>query len=940
MNKKLLKSILCIASGVAIATSILFTTASCGSSSEKNNSLPESVYEIDQNNVLKGFKEGINLSQYDGICDAIQIPARITSVDNGAFTDYTNELRSKIPPYITKLTFEEGSNCSSIGNDAFANCSSLASVSFPSNLETIGQDAFLDCSSLASISLPSNLKSIDHATFMKCSALTSVDFSKATDLSIISSYAFYECSKLEIVNLSSCANLSLIGNNAFTSCLGLTSVSFPGNLKSIGVKAFNNCSNLSSITWDRWKGDTVLPDNPKSLPFLNISSIGTVKVTNPNEYDNINLLQLLVNNGGLPDTWLPPAELPEDAYWIENNVLKGFSTKFLENPSAYRLSNTMEIPARVTSIANQAFWDEDYGSIIPDFITKLTFAEGSQCSSIGEMGFTMSPFVSITLPDSLTGINQNAFEDCTSLTSVDFSKATNLSVIGAYAFSGCFADSDTNTSVSIDLSKCINLTTVSDNAFLECSSLTSVSLPSSLSVIGSNAFQKCKSLTSVSFPSSLSFINEHAFYECSKLEIVNLSSCANLTSIGESAFFGCLALTSVSLPSSLESISDTAFMFCNLSSVVLPKSLTTVGAQVFNHNVNLSSITWDAWNGETSLLWRDSFIGVCPTGGTVTVTNPIDDKHNTPELLNYLVEKCKLPESWRVLPNEVYDITDGVLKGFSTGFLENPSAYSKYTTMQIPANVTWIDDDAFYSTSTSTTTIPSFITRLTFAEGSQCTMIANGVFMDCSSLTSVDFSDATSLTFILECVFKNCSKLTSINFPSSLQSIGDYAFQNCSSLTSLSLPNKVSSIGYNTFQKCTALNSVDFSKATNLSSIGPSCFEMCSSLTSIDLSWCINLSVIDGYAFDYCTSLSSVTFPGSLTQINLFSFSFCSALKYIAWVLPNNYQDEITIGESAFTSISPSGKVESLNPWITSQEFLDWIKTKGDFPTTGWDVDN
>ena len=119
MNKKLLKSLVSITSGIAIVSSIPVLVSSC-SAKESKVSLPESVYYIDENDVLRGFREGINLSQYDGICDAIQVPAKITSIADGAFTDYTNaELRSKIPPFITKIIFEEGSNCSSIGVAGF-----------------------------------------------------------------------------------------------------------------------------------------------------------------------------------------------------------------------------------------------------------------------------------------------------------------------------------------------------------------------------------------------------------------------------------------------------------------------------------------------------------------------------------------------------------------------------------------------------------------------------------------------------------------------------------------------------------------------------------------------------------------------------------------------------------------------------------------------------
>ena len=91
MNKKLLKSIICAASGVGVATSIPFAATSCGCSSKDDvippNALPYEVYEIDANNVLIGFTEEFlaNPSAYD-MCDTMQIPSRVISVADRAFT--------------------------------------------------------------------------------------------------------------------------------------------------------------------------------------------------------------------------------------------------------------------------------------------------------------------------------------------------------------------------------------------------------------------------------------------------------------------------------------------------------------------------------------------------------------------------------------------------------------------------------------------------------------------------------------------------------------------------------------------------------------------------------------------------------------------------------------------------------------------------------------
>mgnify|MGYP006919851586 CR=1 FL=1 len=90
MNKKLIKAIVSVACGLGIAASIPFTVASCGSSSEgdviPSNALHYEVYEIDETtNVLKGFKEDIDLNQYKDTCDTMQIPSKITMIETWAF---------------------------------------------------------------------------------------------------------------------------------------------------------------------------------------------------------------------------------------------------------------------------------------------------------------------------------------------------------------------------------------------------------------------------------------------------------------------------------------------------------------------------------------------------------------------------------------------------------------------------------------------------------------------------------------------------------------------------------------------------------------------------------------------------------------------------------------------------------------------------------------
>ena len=169
--------------------------------------------------------------------------------------------------------------------------------------------------------------------------------------------------------------------------------------------------------------------------------------------------------------------LPIEVYRIENNVLMGFTDEFLADTSKYSQYNTMEIPASVTSINESAFCPNN-NTTIPDFINKLTFAENSSCLKINRRAFTRAiSLKSVSLPEKITMLGGYTFYDCSSLTSVDLSNCTNLSIISSNAFSRANL-------TSADLSKCINLSSINMYAFSYNSRLTSVKFPTSLTQIG------------------------------------------------------------------------------------------------------------------------------------------------------------------------------------------------------------------------------------------------------------------------------------------------------------------------------------------------------------------------------------------------------------------------------------------------------------------------
>lgn len=100
-------------------------------------------------------------------------------------------------------------------------------------------------------------------------------------------------------------------------------------------------------------------------------------------------------------------------------------------------------------------------------------------------------------------------------------------------------------------------------------SLTSVSMPDSITSIEKYAFHCCYGLAPISFPSSLTTIGEYAFYGCKSLTLISLPS--NLDSIGDYAFAYCNSLTEVTFEGKPTSISTTAFKsFDNLKTIRVP----------------------------------------------------------------------------------------------------------------------------------------------------------------------------------------------------------------------------------------------------------------------------------------------------------------------------------------------------------------------------------
>lgn len=132
----------------------------------------------------------------------------------------------------------------SIGNDAFQNCSGLKSVTIPDSVTSIGWGAFNECSKLTSVKIGEKVETIGNFAFYRCSDLTSVTIGNSVDS--IGEGAFQDCTSLTTVTIPD--SVTFIGERAFSDCSGLESVTIGEKVETIGKYAFSHCSGLTSVT--------------------------------------------------------------------------------------------------------------------------------------------------------------------------------------------------------------------------------------------------------------------------------------------------------------------------------------------------------------------------------------------------------------------------------------------------------------------------------------------------------------------------------------------------------------------------------------------------------------------------------------------------------------------------------------------------------------------
>ena len=359
--------------------------------------------------------------------------------------------------------------------------------------------------------------------------------------------------------------------------------------------------------------------------------------------------------------------------------------------------------------------------------------------------------------------------------------------------------------------------------------------------------------------------------------------------IGDSAFGECESLTSINIPKSVTTIEYNAFNDCDsLTNITIPSSVVTIIDNPFNRwhgNLNNES---KAFIYEDNVLFnknKTTLIAYRAKETNYTVPNSVTT------IGNKAFSECDSLTSINI-PNSVTTIGDWAF-----------ASCDSLTSINLPNSVTTIGNWAFEGCNSLTNiNIPNSVTTIGNSAFNGCnsltsinipnsvTTIGVSAFFDCNSLISINIPN--SVTTIENDAFWGCKSLTSINIPNSVTTIGDGAFASCDSLTSMDIPNSVTTIGNSAFRDCHSLTNINI--PNSVTTIGDWAFAFCKSLTSINIP--NSVTTIGNEAFRACKSLTSINIPNSVTTIGNKAFWDCKSLTSI-----NIPSSVTTIGEGAFS---------------------------------------
>lgn len=830
----------------------------------------------------------------------VEIPNTVTSIGGNAFSGCIR---------ITSLTIPD--SVISIGGYAFQTCSNLYSLTLGSSVTTIIDSAFSNCYSLVEIFnrssltlekgsssygnvakyavilsntsgesavriqddfgylvidgvphvlgyigaaealvFPDSIEGKDYninANSFRDRTFTSVTF--GSGVKTIGDSAFWRCSYITTLTIPD--TLTSLGAGAFQSCSGLTSVNLGNGVVSIGDSAFNGCSKLTSFT----------------IP-ASVTSIGA------SVFGGCSALQAFSVNGSNAN------------YSSQDGVLFDKErTELIRYPAA-KTNTSYTVPSTVTAIDSSAF----------NYNSKLT---------------------SLTIPDSVTSIGGSAFSGCTVLATVNM--GAGVDSIGTNAFSNCtaleqFTVSSDNQSYSSDDGVLFDkgktaliiypakktaasyaipatVTSIGNYAFYKNTSLTSVNLPVSVTEIGTYAFANCSNLATVSPGGGVTTIHDRAFYGCSNLESFPTGS---VVTFGGYVFYECSKFGSSDLSSAV-TLGESAFYGCReITSIVIPDSVTSMGHYVFNDCRKATSISI----GKGVTILNQNVFGSCNQVTSVTIPDNVETIN-----INAFINCTGLSEIY--IGNGTTTIYGDAFKlctGITQVYIGTGLTTLLYTSSNPFSAVTLYSYDG---SETVDQTVDNLKGTLFVKKDSKLCIASKGVCGDDMTWAYDYATDTLSINGSGDMTdyatgegthapwerYKTTAK--ALTATGGITSIGDYAFYEFAVLASVTLPGTVTTYGTDAFYGTTALDSFGIESGTASAVISASYIEIVKQKAAADPSSTLSVDLSEGTVTFDSKAIESLSQGSELKMESVDKGTLDDATKKI---VGDNPVYEITFG--------------------------------------------
>ncbi len=427
---------------------------------------------------------------------------------------------------MTNLTID---TCvTTIGNTAFQNCYGLEDVTIL-NKGDIGAQAFTGSSTQNPATYTiSNVGSIETSAFANCTSIKSLSID--TCVTSIGNYAFQNCSSLEDVTIRNNGNIGTqafkgsstqnpatylvqsvgqIGESAFANCTSMTNLTIDTCVTTIGNTAFQNCYGLEYVTIQN-KGNIGTQaftgsstQNPATYTISNVGAIGESAFANCSK--------------------LQKARLGNQIPSINQSAFSGCV-----------LLDSITMPNTISSLGASAFYN----------CAKLAYAKlSNQLTSIAQSTFAgCSTLPELFIPKSVTSIGNGTFKGCSALSIVSFEDSSAPLSLGTNASNqGLFYDCHLD---SLYIGRELNYPKTASNGyspFYRNSSLRSIVISDFPTKVETNEFYGCTKLYSVYIGNGVTSIGDYAFSGCSSIDYFSFGN--QVQTIGAEAFSDCVAMT-------------------------------------------------------------------------------------------------------------------------------------------------------------------------------------------------------------------------------------------------------------------------------------------------------------------------------------------------------------------------------------------------------------